>query len=242
MRWVYVGWIVVATILGGLIPVWFKKLQAHFMVYLLVFSGAFLFGITALHLLPEVYRDLGAKAGIFIVLGFFLQILIQMLSHGVEHGHRHDPTHDTHIGSYGLLAGLSLHAFMDGIPLGLTYSDPHSFSAIAFGIMAHKLPDGMALMSMLLYGNQTIRRNLMLLILFALATPAGALLSFGVGMEFHQLSMVLGYLVAIVAGAFLQISSVILFESGTKNHELNTGKSVSMLVGVILAILTIYLV
>lgn len=242
MRWIYVAGIVAATIIGGLIPVWFKRLQTHFMGYLLVFSGAFLFAITALHLLPEVYRDLGAKAGIFIVFGFFLQILIQMLSHGVEHGHSHDMSYDTHIGAYGLFAGLSLHSFMDGIPLGLTYADPHSFSAIAFGIMAHKLPVGMALMSMLMFGNCSLRKNFLLLLLFALATPAGALLSFGVGMEFHELTLFLGYLVAIVSGAFLQISSVILFESDARNHGLKAGRSISMLVGVGLAILTIYLV
>src|SRR5690606_19594444 len=59
--------------------------------YLLVFAGSFLFSITILHLLPELY---GSGADFFLIslgilAGFFFQQLLEYFTNGVEHGHMH---------------------------------------------------------------------------------------------------------------------------------------------------------
>jgi hypothetical protein len=57
---------------------------------LLAFSAAYLFALSIIHLLPEAF-ELGnvKQMGLFIVLGFCLQLLIDTFSTGIEHGHVH---------------------------------------------------------------------------------------------------------------------------------------------------------
>ena len=58
---------------------------------LLVFAGSYLFAITVIHILPELYsQSLGLELiGLFVLIGFFLQQLLEYFTSGVEHGHIH---------------------------------------------------------------------------------------------------------------------------------------------------------
>ncbi|HXP49974.1 MAG TPA: hypothetical protein VN922_08475, partial [Bacteroidia bacterium] len=53
---------------------------------LLAFTGSLLFSIAVLDLIPEIYGSMGKTAGIYILAGFFLQIILEFFSHGIEHG------------------------------------------------------------------------------------------------------------------------------------------------------------
>ena len=74
-----------------------KKKDSSFKL-LLVFAGSYLFAITVIHILPELYRqDLGIEwIGVFVLAGFFLQQLLEYFTSGVEHGHIHTHEHDDH--------------------------------------------------------------------------------------------------------------------------------------------------
>ena len=56
---------------------------------LLVFAGSYLFGITVIHILPELYQQsLGLELiGLFVLTGFFLQQMLEYFTSGIEHGH-----------------------------------------------------------------------------------------------------------------------------------------------------------
>ena len=86
----------ILTLIGGSAPLWLKSIDEQRTNYLLAFSGSFLLSITLLHLLPETFRDLGHEAGLFVLIGFFVQLLIQRFTHGVEHGHTHVAVEDHH--------------------------------------------------------------------------------------------------------------------------------------------------
>lgn len=249
MRWIYLALILVFTILGGMIPVWYKHLDKKMIVYLLTFTGAFLLGITVLHLAPEAFETLGKQAGIYILAGFFLQVFLQRWSHGMEHGHgytapapdkepRAHAGHITEATAFSLVIGLSVHAFMEGLPLGFTYQDLSVLPSLALGILLHKMPEALTLMTMLLALGSP-RKGTTTLVLFALVTPLAALLAYALNREFAVMDRVLLYVVAVVTGAFLHISTTIFFESGTRHHELNRGKVISMVVGLALAALTL---
>lgn len=62
---------------------------------LLVFAGSYLFGITIVHILPELYQQsVGVELiGLFVLAGFFLQQLLEYFTAGVEHGHLHSHSH-----------------------------------------------------------------------------------------------------------------------------------------------------
>src|SRR4051812_3717513 len=79
--------------------------------FILSFSGAYLFSITVIHILPEAVTESGnfKLAGIFVLLGYFLQMLIEYFSTGVEHGHIH--LHDDHKGTqkYFIMLAMCVH-------------------------------------------------------------------------------------------------------------------------------------
>lgn len=242
MNWIYLILILLATVAGGMIPMLVRNLRPNLPIYMLAFTGAFLFGITIMHLLPEVYHELGHEAGIYIVIGFFVQVALQQLSHGMEHGHTHLPAageHQHNVAVFPLLVGLSLHAFMEGIPLGFQYTDASALPSLMAGVMAHKVPEALTLITVMMHAHQPKAKLWRILIIFACVTPFSAILAAQLGNHFEIVTKSLIYMVAMVVGAFLHISTTIFYESGTKHHELSRKKVVAITFGLLLAFLTL---
>lgn len=240
MNWIFLIIIFLATLGGGIIPVVVRKVSPNLPIYMLAFTGACLFGITILHLLPEVYHDLGRNAGVYIVLGFFLQLALQQLSHGTEHGHTHLPQGDhQHVAITPLLLGLSIHAFMEGIPLGFQFGDRAALSSLVIGIAAHKLPEAFTLMTVMLHAHQQGAKLWRILFIFSVVTPLAAILASVLGSHSVYVTNIIVYLVALVIGAFLHISTTIFYESGTRHHELSYRKVIAISAGLLLAFLTL---
>src|SRR5690606_25433500 len=89
---------------------------------LLVFAGSYLFAITVIHILPELYQhhEEAGLIGLFVLAGFFLQQLLEYFTSGIEHGHihtsdahAHDHSHQS-ISALVLLFALCIHAFLEG--------------------------------------------------------------------------------------------------------------------------------
>src|SRR5436190_5109415 len=80
--------------LGGLSFFLVRNPQREFLKLVLSFSGAFLFALSVLHLMPAVYENASATIGAWIMLGFFLQVILELFSEGIEHGHMH--VHHSH--------------------------------------------------------------------------------------------------------------------------------------------------
>lgn len=240
MNWTYLILILLATLAGGIIPMTVRKVSNNFSIYLLAFTGAFLFGVVIMHLLPEIYHELGHQAGVYIVLGFFLQVFLQQLSHGMEHGHTHVPgEHHHRIAVTPLLLGLSIHAFMEGLPLGFKYEDQSALPSLMVGIAAHKIPEALTLITVMIHAGRSKSSLWRILIIFALVTPVAALMAGWLGARFEIIQHYLLYVVALVVGAFLHISTTIFYESGTKHHELSKKKVLSIAIGLLLAFLTL---
>ncbi len=230
------------TLGAGLLPFYFKKITEKHLQLLLAFSGSFLLGITLLHLLPESFEEIGSQAGGFIFAGFLLQFLLQRFTHGVEHGHLH--CHDGHTHSkslWAILIGLSIHAFLEGLPLGFDYNNSHTTSTVFFGVAAHKIPEAFTLGSLLLISQN--KSKWIWVILFAAISPLAAVLAnyFGHTMNYVFVEDAVAFLIPVVIGAFIHISTTILFESGTKHHEMSKQKIAVVLAGVLLAAMTLLL-
>lgn len=232
------------TILGGSLPFFIKKLDDRNMQHILAFSGAFLLGITLLHLLPETFEEIGGKAGIYLLAGFFVQLLIQRFTHGVEHGHVHMPadqhSHAHQTPLFSVLAGLSVHAFMEGLPLGYNYRLEATGPSLYMAVAAHKLPEAM-LVTVLVTQIKSRQQAIVVLLLFAAITPVSSMLAVYLGKSYFAMSRLIGVIIPVVAGAFIHIATTIFFESGTKQHMLTPTKVIAILTGVGLALLTLLL-
>lgn len=231
----------VITMAGGGIPLFTRAPDEGRMHLLLAFSGSFLLGITCLHLLPETFTDLPQRAGMYLLAGFFLQLIIQRATHGVEHGHAHIHGSDGHrIPVVPIIAGLSVHAFMEGLPLGFNYRNTATNPSLFLAVGAHKLPEAM-LLGILLKQVYSRNKTLALLALFSIVTPCSALIANGLGTNYGAMARTVTALIPIVAGAFIHIATTIFFESGTRQHLLTIQKVGAMLLGVVLAAVTLLL-
>ena len=216
---------------------WIKPSDPNKLKLLIAFSGAYLLSITALHLLPEVFTadDRGAYFGSFVLVGFFIQVMLEYLSGGIEHGHAH--THRSAGLPVGLMIGLCLHAFLEGMPLGggdaghshHGHSHSHGLEPLLLGIVLHKYPVAMVFLAMLLNSGLAKAKAFGLLAVFAAMAPLGTLLS-GVEMvgQYNRESL------AIVIGIFLHVSTTILFES-SEGHRFNAYKMIAIAAGLALS-------
>ena len=216
---------------------WVKPSDPNKLKLLIAFSGAYLLSITALHLLPEVFTgdDRGAYFGAFVLVGFFIQVMLEYLSGGIEHGHAH--THRSAGLPVGLMIGLCLHAFLEGMPLGggdaghshHGHSHSHGLEPLLLGIVLHKYPVAMVFLAMLLNSGLAKAKAFGLLAVFAAMAPLGTLLS-GVEMvgQYNRESL------AIVIGIFLHVSTTILFES-SEGHRFNAYKMMAIAAGLALS-------
>lgn len=194
-----------------------------------------------MHLLPETFGELGSNAGLYLLIGFFLQLLLQRITHGLEHGHVHIHTNDhghAHVPLFSILLGLSIHAMMEGLPLGFNYRMQATEPSLYMAVAVHKLPEAM-LVASLVSSTQSKSKALITLVLFSLITPFSGMLAFQLGVGYSTLSRIVMILIPIVAGAFIHIATTIFFESGTKHHMLTWQKVFAIVGGMALGFITL---
>ncbi|PCH91162.1 MAG: hypothetical protein COB85_09455 [Bacteroidetes bacterium] len=220
-----------APVLSGSLVFLFKNNTENNIKLLLAFSGSYLFSISVLHLIPEIYSSsVGTSIGIFVLIGFFIQVLLEFFSGGIEHGHIH--THgDSHTKvALPILISLCIHAFMEGMPLANETLMSGNTLTLLLGIVLHKMPIAFVLMSLLLFRKTKTPLAIGILILFALAAPAGyAISSSSTSIHSHPHEIT-----AIVVGILLHVSTTILFESSS-NHRFNFYKIIIIIFGASLA-------
>lgn len=217
----------------------FINISSRNLKLILSFSGAFLFAICVLHLIPEIYLSGTPNIGIYILIGFFAQILLEFFTEGIEHGHIHVHNHNGHNHQafpYAMMIGLSIHSFLEGMPLSNTGTDTHN--SLLTGIIMHNIPIAMALMTMLLQSHISKKTAIFWLIVFALITPLGSFTSYAIGENMiGNISIYFDRIMAVVVGIFLHISTTILFES-SENHRFNLIKFIVILLGAGFAIVS----
>lgn len=227
-----------SVIVSGL-SVLYINISSKNLKLLLSFTGAFLFAICTLHLIPEIYLSGTPNIGVFILIGFFVQILLEFFSEGIEHGHIHVHHHHGQKSKfpYAVMIGLSIHSFLEGMPLA--NHDNHSHGSLLTGIVMHNIPIAMALMTMLLKSHIPKQQAIVWLLVFALVTPLGMFTSYALDANIiGNLSSYFDRIMAVVVGIFLHISTTILFET-SENHRFNLIKFLVILLGAGFALATL---
>lgn len=221
-----------SVFIGAIIAFYIKNISQNNTKLLISFSGAYLFSITVLHLIPETFAgEHNHSIGVFILIGFFIQIILEHFSQGVEHGHGH--VHGTI--PLSMLIGLSVHSFIEGMPLGNPFHHSHIHGSLLSAIALHKIPVGIVLTHMLIQSKMSKIKIIALISLFALTTPLGTFTS-------QYISNVSNYyqeIMAVVIGIFLHISTTILFES-SEGHHFNSRKTLAIVLGTSIALISTF--
>lgn len=245
-----------AVLFGGAIVAVLQKLNRGKIIKLLLsLSGGFLLAIAFIHFIPEIYTHNGDRIGYYILIGFLIQLFLEYFSGGVEHGHIHIKGKPGAI-PWTLFIALSIHSFIEGIPLEGQFHNGQMLSelidinahhghahdsaisgvkGLLLGVILHKIPVAIALMTLLLASGFKKWKAWVVLGVFSLMSPIGIIFGhYGVA-NFHvDMEIVL----AVVVGMFLHISTTIIFEA-SENHRFNFVKLISLLLGVGLAVISI---
>ncbi len=223
---------------SGLLFFVFPKTNPIYLKLSLAFTGAYLFAISMVHLIPGVYASGESHIGYYILTGFFIQLLLEYFSEGIEHGHIHVHHHPNNTFPLAMMAGLCIHSFLEGMPLAAHFDEAHHNHSLLTGILLHHLPVAFALVSMLTASGISRSATIINLAIFALMAPAGAIFSSLLGeTDLMNISNYYNQIMAVVIGIFLHISTTILFESGS-DHRFNLYKLIVIVVGALLAVLS----
>ena len=228
--------LVVTTLIGGM-TARFVGLKPNTIKLPLVFAGSYLFSVTIIHILPEIISlsERPLYIGIFILLGFFLQQVLEYFTSGVEHGHFHHHHEKLSQSSRAsIIIALVIHSLLEGALL--THDSPfherHESYSLLLGIVLHKMPAAFALMSIMSMGRHFSVSHWIILIVFALSSPLGLLISTIITLSPESLL----FLFALVSGSFLHISTTIFVESSPE-HRFGFTKMLVSVIGAAVAIL-----
>ena len=224
------GLLFASVIAGAIVVEIFKPKKGRNIQMLLTFSGAYLLAVSVLHLLPELFKnDISKYIGLYILGGFLIQIVLEYFSQGIEHGH----FQKNNVIPFSILISLCLHALLEGVPLGGHLHD-HAHNSLLTGIVLHKMPVAIVLMTFFLQSNIGKSKAYFYLLLFALMAPLGVF----AGNLFTTLADFHNEIMAMVIGIFLHISTTILFES-SDGHKFSLQKILAIIVGACIAILSL---
>lgn len=192
---------------------------------LLILSAGFLISICVVEVFPQVYHTEDKNIGLWVVLGILLQIFLENLTKGFEHGHFH--YEKCNILPLGLMLGMFIHAFIEGIPLA---EEHNVISPYLLGILFHNLPISFVLGAFLLREKKNKLVAWSTILFFAIASPLGMFLGKYINSEWNS------YFLALSGGIFLHISAVIIFESN-KSHKMDWEKILLVVFGISMALL-----
>lgn len=220
---------------GGLSIFLVKSDKSRWLKLILSFSGAYLFAITVLHLIPDAYSGPDHdEIGIYILVGFLFQVFLEQFSEGVEHGHIHHHQ-EGQLFPWSIMISLCLHAFLEGMPLA---ADQHN--ALIFGISLHHIPAAFALASILMQNRFSFKQIAFYVAIFALMAPLGFWVSNGISTgSIGGIAVYFHKMMGIVIGIFLHISTTILFESSV-DHKVSRRKMIAVLLGISIALIGFY--
>ncbi|MCC7331185.1 MAG: ZIP family metal transporter [Flavobacteriales bacterium] len=224
-------------LLSGWIITYFKTPITVNLKMLLSFSGSFLLAICFLHLIPELYHEYSYSIGIFILIGFLLQILLEYFSKGIEHGHYH-PSKEKSSFPYSLFLSLCIHSFVEGMVLVEPHAHHgHSFNntSLLIGILIHKVPIAVILATLMVTNKTRLKYRIFSVFIFAITAPLGLFLATTYGS--HLLDNV-ALINALAVGILLHVSTTILFET-SEAHKFDLKKFMVIILGLISAIIVL---
>ena len=233
---------------------------------ILAFGGSYIMGLLFLHLVPETY-SYGSSfnvAGVFILIGFLVQILLEYISMGLEHGHVHLDGHckDHDHGKvlpWAAIISLCIHALLESMPLAEgadLASHVHTMghihvnvkptmaigSPLFIGLALHKTPVALVLMGLMKSTGTNAITRWGMLAMFGLMPLTGMWIYETIVSSSIEIPGGVGAFMAavhgLVIGILLHVATSVLFETG-EGHRFNLKKLGAVVIGLFIAYVTL---
>jgi zinc and cadmium transporter len=206
-----------AAAAGGLLPA-LRPETRRSEGFIFSFGSGILLGTAFLHMMPEAGEILGGQVGLAILGGFLSLLLVEkfVMVHPCE-----EIGCDFHHLGLSAYVGISLHSLIDGVALGASLGDLRLSLVVFVAILIHQIPCGFSLGSLLLLGRHARSRVIGLILLFAIMTPLGAVLTWRLASGLPESTI--GWALGFSAGNFLFIATSDLLPQlhlhDRKNHR-----------------------
>jgi zinc and cadmium transporter len=177
--------------------------RAKLVPWLVSYAVGALLGISMMGLLPESLESLPAARVFATLLGGILLFFILEKLVLWRHCHTHDcEVHESTVAS--VMIGDTFHNFVDGavIAAAVLTSVPLGVST-AVAVAAHEIPQEIGDFAILLHAGYSRRKALLLNLLSALASAAGAI---GAFLAFDIVPRTLPYFLVLAASSFLYVA------------------------------------
>ena len=225
--YIFLIFIFAITLIGGWIPT-IKVWSQNAFRLLISFCAGILLGAVFFHMVPVISPILGKDMGFPIMIGFLGIYVMEkfIMVHPCEEG-----ACDYHKIGIAAYVGVGFHSILDGVAIGAG-SMLNLSLVILLAVTLHKFPAALALSSILVKGGEYSRQKILAsMVLFALATPIGAIMSMNLMGGFQ--SYPIGFALGISAGTFLYISIGDLLPTVHEQDEKKYINLVSLSLGLI---------
>lgn len=212
-----------------------RSFYDKYLDYIKLFGASFFLGVIVMHLLPEVFDHAPKEVGLFVALGFFVQVMLESFTGSDPHDHLVPDK----LGKYSvaLLIGLGIHAFFEGFPLSNPYHDLHGHhvgDTYLAGVLLHKIPVISILVLMMLGSGLSKRKISIQIVLFSGMTPLGM----AIGEIIRPGTSWSVYILAFVVGS---ISHIAMHLVVTKDMSAGGSKSIILkVVMMVVGFLVVY--
>jgi len=165
------------VLLGALAVVGHRRASLQLIDHGLAFGAGFMIAVVVASVLPEVFHGGGTLAPLLVLAGFMAVHLAQHVL--TPHFHFGEETHVVpSAAGVSALVGLSLHTFFDGVAIASGFLvSPRLGAMLALAVLLHKVPEGVAISSLMLAAGQTRQRAMVAAGVLGAATVAGVLVT-----------------------------------------------------------------
>ena len=167
---------------------------------MIALAAGFMLSVALADLVPDAILRDGERGAVFVLTGFLLVHLTQHALTG--HFHFGEETHAVSGRvSMSALAGLLLHTFCDGVAIASGFLVSQKLGLLVFGaIFLHKLPEGLAISSLVVAAGGSRLAALAAAALLGVATVTGVLLT-------HEIGALAQYGLALSGGVTLYVGA-----------------------------------
>jgi zinc and cadmium transporter len=220
-----------ATFVGMFLVLSREEWSRRYSAVLVSFSAGVLLGVGFFHILPES-MELTPRASLFVVLSFIVFYFLEhhLLIHAGHEEQHHvnleiDDCHGEccarpHPLGWVAFVGMGLHSLIDGVIIGTGFEVSHEMGLLAaLGVVAHEVPEGIAMLAILLHYGWARKKSIELTSFVALATPIAAVLT--LAMVNNLSKPLLGDLLAAAGGSFIYIAASDLIPESHRSRGLS---------------------